>query len=361
MQFTEEDITPMSLGARVLGGGGAGDPYLGTVMLRHALAGGRHIDIVALNDLPAEAEVAPFALIGSPHAMAEKLLSTADMRTLFAGVSLRDRQPDALMAYELGGLNALYPLAAAAELGVPFLDADFVGRGFPSLDSTMLGIDDAHPSAHIICDTRGRTVTIKTTGLLSMESLIRPMVETVGWLAAISTSSLDRPFLLKHSLSGTVTRCIELGRMFGEFPDHSLAEVETTLAASGGALLGSGRVIERVSNPDRLGPRASLTIEADDPAMPALRVEQRNEFHVVARDGVIVASVPDIIVVVDRYTWEPLQTDEVATERDVHVIAVPAHDRWYEPKALELGGPRAFGYGIDHVSFTVWAGGVDSD
>src|SRR5690606_25402252 len=124
------------------------------------------------------------------------------------------------------------PLAAAAMLGVPFLDADFVGRGVSSLDSTMLGIDDAHPSSHIICDSRGRTVTLKTTGLLSMESLIRPIVETVGWLAAISTSSLDRDFLLKHSLSGTVSRCWELGKMFGRFPGLTTAEVEKMLTAS---------------------------------------------------------------------------------------------------------------------------------
>ena len=47
------------------------------------------------------------------------------------------------MPYELAGLNAMFPLAAAAQLGVPVLDADFIGRGFSSLDTTMLGVSSA--------------------------------------------------------------------------------------------------------------------------------------------------------------------------------------------------------------------------
>jgi DUF917 family protein len=349
MRITERDIDAMALGAFVLGSGGAGDPYLTTEMLRNQLSGGRHLDIVALDELPPDAEVAPLAMVGSPHALSEKLLSTSDIRTLFFAEGLRDRAPDAVMPYELAGLNALYPLAAAAELGVPVLDADFTGRGFSSLDTTMLGISGAQLAEHIICDSRGRTVTVRTTGVISLESLIRPMAETMGWLVGISTASLRRDFLAAHSLAGTVSDCLAIGRMFGTFAESSIESVESTLEAAGGRLLGSGRVVERVSAPERLGPRASVAIEPDQPGAALLRIEQRNEFHLVVRDGEILASVPDIITVVDRDTWTPLSSEEVSTQRDVHVIALPAHERWFEPTALAAVDPRAFGYGVDYV------------
>lgn len=351
MQFTEHDIDAMALGAFVLGSGGAGDPYLTTEMLRHQLSGGRHIDIISLDELDEGAEVAPFAMVGSPHALSEKLLSTSGIQTLFVADTLRDRIPDAVMPYELAGLNALYPLAAAAQLGVPLLDADFIGRGFSSLDSTMLAIGGAQPAEHIICDSRGRSVTLRTSGDISLESLIRPMAETMGWLVGLSTASLRRDFLAAHSLGGTVSYCLEIGRMFGSLSGKSLDSVESTLATVGGRLLGSGRVVERVSFPERQGPRASVAIVPDQPGAALLRVEVRNEFHLVVSDGEILASVPDIISVVDRDTWVPLSSEEVSSQRDVHVIAIPAHSRWLEPDALAFVGPRAFGYNVDYVSF----------
>lgn len=357
MRFTEEDIDPMSLGARVLGSGGAGEPYLADIMLRKALTGGGYIDIVSLQELSPDAEVAPVALVGSPHVIAEKLLNTADIRTVFSGGTLRKQEPNALMPYELAGINAVYPLVAAAVMGMPLLDADFVGRGVPSFDMTILGVDDAHPSSHIICDARGRTLTLITTGSLSMESLVRPLVEAMGSMAVFSTSSLDRAFLERHSLAGGVTRCLQIGRLFSELPEMDEAGVASALAAHSAALLGTGRIIEKLTYPDRFGPRAALTIKPDNSDTAVIRVEQRNEFHIVAQDGVLLAAVPDIIVIVDRQNWEPLSTEEVAIERDVHVLALPVHERWYRLEALDVVGPRAFGYGIDHVRFTP-AGGA---
>lgn len=351
MKITEHDIDALSRGATVLGGGGGGEPYLAEIMLRQSLRDGGTVDLVTMDALAADDEIVPLALIGSPHAIAEKLLGHDDIRTLFTENRLRSRTPAAIMPYEFAGLNALYPVAAAALLGVPLLDADFVGRGFPSLDTTLLELDDVQPSTYIICDPRGRTVTIETTGALSMERLVRPVVETMGWLAALSTSSLSTAFCREHALLGTVSRCLELGHMFGTFPTLPIAEVEAALATVGGALLGSGRVIERVSHPDREGPRASLAIAPDDASGSVLRVEVRNEFHLAVQDGIVLTAVPDILVVVDRHTWEPLSTEDVASDRDVHVIALPVDPRWRTERGLALAGPRAFGYGVDYVAF----------
>lgn len=355
MRFTAEDIAPMARGAAVLGGGGAGDPFVAEVMLGEVLRENGPIEVIGPDELGDDADVAPFALMGSPHALSEKLLGTAELSILFTDNTLRSRTPSAVMPYEMAGLNALYPLAAAALLGVPCIDGDFAGHGVPSLDLTILELDDAQPDAYILCDPNRRTVTIQKSGALSVERLVRPVVEAMGWLAVLSTSSLSAGFCRIHVLRGSVSRCLELGRIFGRLPALDESEASAVLARCGGAVIGSGVVTDRLSFSDGLGPRSSLAIEPDDLTEAPLRVELRDEFHLAVRAGEILTAAPDILVVADRDSWQPLSTEDATPGRDVHVIALPADDRWRSEKGLRLAGPRALGYGLDYVDFSIAA------
>jgi DUF917 family protein len=38
-----------------------------------------------------------------------------------------------LVSIEIGGMNGIDPLLTAAELGIPVIDADLMGRAFPEL------------------------------------------------------------------------------------------------------------------------------------------------------------------------------------------------------------------------------------
>ncbi|MFI0420887.1 DUF917 domain-containing protein [Spongiactinospora sp. 9N601] len=355
MRFTADDIAPMARGAAVLGGGGAGDPFIAEVMLGEVLRDRGPIEVIGPDELDDDADVAPLALMGSPHALSEKLLGTAELPILFSGNALRSRPPAAVMPYEMAGMNALYPLAAAALLEVPCVDGDFAGRGVPSLDLVTLELDDAQPDAYILCDPNRRTVTIQKSGALSAERLVRPVVETMGWLAVLSTSSLSAEFCRAHVLRGSVSRCLELGRVFGRLSALGEAEAAAVLAGCGGAVIGSGVITDRLSFSDALGPRSSLAIESDDVTEAPLRVELRNEFHLAVRAGEILAAAPDILLVADRDTWHPLSTEDATPGRDVHVIALPADDRWRSERGLRLAGPRALGYGVDYVDFSTAA------
>ncbi|SDG99427.1 hypothetical protein SAMN05421505_11047 [Sinosporangium album] len=358
MRFTADDIEPMARGAAVLGGGGGGEPFLAEVMLGEVLGENGTIEIVPVEELDDDADIAPLVLLGAPHALSEKLLGTAEPSILFDGDALRGRTPSAVIPFEMAGMNALYPLAAAALLGVPCVDGDFTGRGVPSLDQTVLELDDVQPDAYYLCDPNGRVVVLQTSGGFSAERLVRPVVETMGWLTVVSTSSLSAAFCRTHALRGSVTRCLELGHVFGGLSAFDEPEAFAVLRSHGGAVLGSGVITERLSTSDPLGPRSSLSIEPDDPTLAPLRVELRNEFQLAVRAGEVLASAPDILVVADRDSWQPLSTEDATADRDVHVVALPTDDRWRTPKGLALVGPRALGYGLDYVDFSVVSGGV---
>ena len=66
------------------------------------------------------------------------------------------------MSIEAGGLNSTTPFAVAAQLGIPLVDADGMGRAFPGApdgDATIYGVP-ATPMA--IADEKGNTAVINT-------------------------------------------------------------------------------------------------------------------------------------------------------------------------------------------------------
>ena len=58
----------------------------------------------------------------------------------------------------------------------------------------------------------------------------------------------------------------------------------------------------------------------------------------------VVASVPDLISIVDNDTGEPIPTEDVCYGQRVSVITLPSHPLLRTPQALNVVGPQAFGY-----------------
>jgi len=87
-------------------------------------------------------------------------------------------------------------------------------------------------------------------------------------------------------------------------------------------------------------------VQGDTGASLVLRFQ--NEHLVAIRDGEIVASVPDLIIVLGAETGEPITTEELRYGFRVTVIATPCDGKWRTPAGLALVGPRYFGYDIDY-------------
>src|SRR5207237_9622084 len=72
--------------------------------------------------------------------------------------------------------------------------------------------------------------------------------------------------------------------------------------------------------------------------------------HLLAiRDGQVVASVPDLITILDAETAEPVTTEGLRYGFRVVVLGIPCDPKWRTPDGLALVGPRYFKYDIDYV------------
>jgi DUF917 family protein len=56
-------------------------------------------------------------------------------------------------------------------------------------------------------------------------------------------------------------------------------------------------------------------------------------------------------MVLDHESGEPVTTEGLRYGQRVRVIAAPADERWHSPEAIELVGPRYFGYDLDPHRF----------
>ena len=81
--------------------------------------------------------------------------------------------------------------------------------------------------------------------------------------------------------------------------------------------------------------------------LPPMTLAIKNEFLVAKVGERVVASVPDLITMVDHETSSPINSERVHYGQRVTVFGIgcPAHYR--TARALEVVAPRAFGFDFD--------------
>ena len=87
-----------------------------------------------------------------------------------------------------------------------------------------------------------------------------------------------------------------------------------------------------------------------------IRLEIQNENLVALERGRVLASVPDLISVVDSETADAIVTERIAYGQRVTVIAFPCDPVWRTEQGIAVAGPRSFGYDFDYLPVEERAG-----
>lgn len=336
--LTVEHLPALEAGAVLLGSGGGGGLSVGAVLLRTVLAG-RSIDVVPAADLPADATIIHVGDVGSPDVIAERLLDGAGLTRAIHLVSERvGSSPAAVGIIEIGGLNALTPLAAAAHLGLPVVDGDLMGRAFPSIRQTTLAIEGLSPTPIALVDPGGAAIVIEGGTPARVEALLQAAVGAMGGAAAIALYAVPAGQLAARGVAGSLTACERLGRAYLATPPGDAARLADAL---GGRVLFTGRVDDLVPQ-DGSAP-GSLTL-TDDAAGTSARVDHFDEFLAVAVDGVTIARAPHVIVALNEHDHVVLRTDQVRAGQRLVIMGLPALNAW-AARHDAIVGPA--GYGID--------------
>jgi len=343
----------LARGCAVLGGGGGGDPRIGFLMAQEAIRANGPVPLADLDELPGDGLVMPCGLVGAPTVAIEKLENGGEGARLVEEVEqLTGRPVVAVMPFEIGGANGMIPLTWAARLGLPFVDADGMGRAFPTMPQMTMNLAGVPCDPCVLCDERRNTLVIRAGSVTWTERLLRSTVAAMGGAAVATVYLMSVETARVATVRRSVSRAIKLGAAMLRGDDDP---VDAVLGELGAVALMRGKVVEVEREATGGFVRGSAIVEEAD-GERLLRIEFQNENLAALIDGDVRASVPDVITVLDAHSGEAIVTERLRYGQRVSVIAFPCDPVWRTARGLDVAGPAAFGYAFPYVP--VEAGGA---
>ncbi len=360
--LTPADLPDLARGAAFLGTGGGGNPYIGRLMVERAMEEtGRDLELMDLVDVPDDALLIPTAMMGAPTCIVEKLPEGTE-----AAESLRRLEQHlgktafATMPIEAGGVNSMIPLATALRLGIPVVDADGMGRAFPELFHETFHVYGVPGTPMVITNDHHDQALIETHDNFMMEWLARGLTIRMGGVAYIAEYPMDGATAKRTAIPGTIGVALKIGRAIRVARERHLdpfAHLTATLSETNYSMakvLYTGKIVEVFRRTSEGFAKGRIRVEPL--ALEAgqdegtLEIEFQNENLIARSGGRVLAVVPDLICVLDAESAEPITTEELRYGQRVKVMAVSVPEIMRTPAALEVWGPRHFGYDIDFVS-----------
>lgn len=349
--LSERNVEDIALGAAVLGTGGGGDPYIGMVMARRAIRDYGPVELYALDELNEDDLVVPSAMMGAPTVMIEKMPNGDDIINAFQAVGKYLGKPiRATMSIEAGGMNSVVPIYVAARLQIPIVDCDGMGRAFPEIQMvthTIHGID-ATPMA--MSDERGNTVLLETINNSWTERFARSVTVDMGAMAMIALYAATVSDLKRCAVLGTLSQAEAIGQTIRTARINEIDPVDRVREHVGGFLLFRGKISDVQRRTEAGFAKGDALIEGIDTyAGQQLQLCFQNEHLVAKIDDQIMASVPDLITVLDMDTGEPITTEGMRYGFRVAIIGIPCSHHWRTEEGLAMVGPGYFGYDVAYV------------
>ncbi|KAH0175233.1 beta subunit of N-methylhydantoinase A/acetone carboxylase, partial [Aureobasidium melanogenum] len=318
--------------------------------------------------------------MGSPAVSVERLQS---LETVGAFNELMDYlhhdKLDAVMGLEIGGANGMEPLLVGSSrfFNCPVIDADFMGRAYPTYWQTTLAVH--YPGELIPCvidSGDGKTILMtKAPNDEIVDRALRAscaeMGSRVGMAAKPTTTEKVRSsgVLNTMSLAWPIGRCISLAEATNTMSTVAEAIVNEAGGIKSARILFRGKITQVERRVYKGHSHGSITISgteedeesaADANRMPAMRVggtlkipfKNENiyaEYTSESGEKQYLALVPDLIAVLDSGSGCALGVPEFKYGYYVTVIGITCSPLWTDtPEGIKIGGPGAFGYDLEY-------------
>ena len=356
MKLTIDDLNDVGRGAAFLGTGGGGDPYIGRMLATSAIQECGMPDIVAANSLADDATVLTIAMLGAPTVLIEKAASGDDVDLAIERMETHiGRKADALMPIEIGGVNSMLPIVAAARKGLPLVDADGMGRAFPEIQMVTFGVYGVSCTPVTVTDDHLNSLIIDTGDAKRAEDLVRVSSIEMGSSVIISSYPMTGRQVKDTAVHGTLTlaleigRAIERGRSQGEPVDMLVEYLESTPYYNNCKVIFDGKVTDLKRETTKGFAIGHCLLRSLDGSNEDMEVTFQNE-HLVARvNGQVRTIVPDLICMVDRETAEPVPVEALKYGQRLKVLGVSAAPIMRTAESLAVFGPRNFGLDEDFI------------
>lgn len=352
MKLAESDLINVARGAAFLGTGGGGDPYIGRMLASRAIQEYGMPEIIEPEDLADDVAVFTIAMLGAPTVLIEKAACGDDIDLAIKRMEEYTRiKVDALMPIEIGGINSMLPIVAAARLGLPLVNADGMGRAFPEIQMVTFNVFGVSCTPATITDEHLNSLVIETGSAKRAEDLVRVSSIEMGCSVILSSYPMTGRQVKDFSVHGTITLALGIGQAIekGRSVEELFNYLRTTPYYNQCHLLVDGKVIDIKRETTQGFAMGHCQLLALDGSERVVQVTFQNEHLVAQENGKICAVVPDLICMVDSETIEPIPVEALKYGQRLKVLGVSAAPIMRQKESLAIFGPRAFGLDMDFI------------
>lgn len=349
---TAEDLEYLAIGAAILGTGGGGDPFVGKLMAQQAIREMGPVTLLDADEIDDEALVLPAAMMGAPTVMIEKIPQGSEgVRALRTEEQRLGRTADATSPIECGGVNSQIPFVVAARAGLPVLDGDGMGRAFPELQMETFHVYGISGTPAVVTDERGAIALIETPNNYQLEWIARGVTIRMGGHAMLVDYPMSGADYKRTAVRGTISMGMAVGEALVMARSNSLHPIEAVCQATRHSIYGAGiplfqgKIID-VERRTREGfAVGQVTFDGlDTDRGSRLVIEFQNEDLIATKDGEVIATVPDLICVLDSEAGTAITTERLRYGQRATMIGIPTPEIMRSDAALHVWGPQAFGY-----------------
>jgi DUF917 family protein len=352
--ITHEDVKDLCTGSVFLATGGGGDPYVSQILVEQSLRKYGSVDLVPLDNVPDDAYVVAIGEVGAPTVSLEQLpigtecLDVVDRFEAWVG-----RKITHLVSFEVGGANSVIPLITAAAKNIPLIDGDGMGRALPEAQMMTFAIEGVCPSPAVSVDYTGGSVYFDAKNTLMYERQVRNIAMAMGGMVFTAEHPMTGIEAKRAIVPDTISFALEVGRTLrANYGSAKLVEAPLRVLfeqSDYGVLkhLYTGKIVDintKVVGGFDVG---EARIESVGEDMPPMTLSIKNEFLVATVGDDIVASVPDLITMVDHETSSPINSERIHYGQRVSIFGIGCPPHYRTKKALEVVAPRCFGFDFD--------------
>lgn len=346
-----DDVRALEIGAAILGTGGGGNPHIGRLRTEQLLKGGHTLWLLPFEELRDDDVVISVGGIGAPVVGIEKFEKGDECYQALRAVERAARvEATAVISGEIGGANSMEPMITGAQAGLPVVDGDGMGRAFPELQMCTFFIYGHQPAPAAVADEKGNHVVFTSTqDMFWLERLSRNTTVDMGGTAGYAFPPMSGAFMRRTAVPHTVTQAISLGETVVRARREKRSPIEAIVEQCAGIRLFEGKIVDVNRRLARGFAVGQVQLDGLGPDRGTrLSIDLQNENLIARKEGVPVATVPDLICMVDLDSGEPITTEVLRFGLRVAVIGLPCHPLLRTPEALAVIGPRAFGYELDY-------------
>jgi DUF917 family protein len=304
------------------------------------------ISLIGYNDLKPDELIMPIGIMGAPLVQKEKFPNGHEFLKQFEIVEKTlDRKITVIVPFEIGGSSAFIPLMVALQTGLPVLDADTMGRAFPEAQMSTCNLQGGTCSPGFITEGLGNSTVIYANNSQALERICRHIVIAMGSSSFFGFYPLKGSEAERCTIPKSISKAIAIGKAHRIAKDNGQDPVTAILTLCKGILIGSGRISDVDCVINKGFNQGTVKIQNNN---ESLELTFQNEYLLAKRNGEVVATTPDIIMLLEQNTGTPITSEWLQYGLKVNLIALPAPSIWTTPEGLQLVGPRHFGYEVDY-------------